>query len=77
MLKRPAAEKPSPLKGLKDQDGSLKAMHLIYHPLFKVLLPMAALLYYSERTSDIDAQEAAYQAELDAAYHLSISPQTT
>jgi len=29
---------------------------------------LAALLYYSEHTAEIDAQEAAYQAELDNAY---------
>jgi len=29
---------------------------------------LAALLYYTEHTTDIDAQEAAYQTELDAAY---------
>ncbi len=29
---------------------------------------LAALLYYSDHTSEIDAQEAAYQAELDNAY---------
>lgn len=31
---------------------------------------LAALLYYAEHQSEIDAQEAAYQAELDEAYRL-------
>jgi uncharacterized protein (DUF433 family) len=31
---------------------------------------LAALLYYVEHQSEIDAQEAAYQAELDEAYRL-------
>jgi uncharacterized protein (DUF433 family) len=29
---------------------------------------LAALLYYSDHASEVDAQEAAYQAELDSAY---------
>jgi uncharacterized protein (DUF433 family) len=29
---------------------------------------LAALLYYEEHKTEIDAQEAAYQADLDAAY---------
>ena len=29
---------------------------------------LAALLYYEEHKAEIDAQEAAYQADLDAAY---------
>ncbi len=31
---------------------------------------LAALLYYNEHRALIDAQEAAYQAELDEAYRL-------
>jgi uncharacterized protein (DUF433 family) len=30
---------------------------------------LAALLYYAEHQAEIDAQESAYQAQLDAAYH--------
>jgi hypothetical protein len=31
---------------------------------------LSALLYYEEHKAEIDAQEAAYQAELDEAYRL-------
>lgn len=31
---------------------------------------LAALLYYEQHTDEIEAQEAAYQAELDEAYRL-------